>query len=167
MAYTDLDSIHSPTSGNRAPAAWGAAVNANMDHLNDNVLAKLGVWTSYTPTVYQPGSIAYTLNYCRYFQLGRLVVYSAYLSITGSGTGGSVIAVSVPKTAANGSNLAVGEFYYYDASTATNYSGVAILRSTTSLGFLVNQAGEVGNSPNIAAASGDLVRLSVMYESVS
>lgn len=56
MAYTDLDTIHTPTAGAAVPATWGAQVNANFDHYYDNFGSKLGAWTSYTPTISGTGS---------------------------------------------------------------------------------------------------------------
>jgi hypothetical protein len=100
MAYVDLDSIHVPSAGNRPPASWGAQVNENFDVLYDEYLAKLGVWTSWTPTVTQAGSITKTVTYARYIKLGRLVIAQAYLAITGAGSSATAVTVSLPVTAA-------------------------------------------------------------------
>lgn len=123
-----------------------------------------GAWTDYTPTLSQNGTVTKTVTYCRYRRYGRTVVYQGYIVATAAGTAGQVISVSLPVTAAIASFHPVGTFYFYDASTATNYAGTSLNRSTTSLGFLVNQAGEVGNNPSFALAADDQIKWEVVYE---
>lgn len=123
-----------------------------------------GAWTDYTPTLGQNGTVTKTVTYCRYRRYGRTVVYQGYIVATAAGTAGQVISVSLPVTAAIASFHPVGTFYFYDASTATNYAGTSLNRSTTSLGFLVNQAGEVGNNPSFALAADDQIKWEVVYE---
>lgn len=123
-----------------------------------------GQWTDYTPTLSQNGTVTHTITYCRYRRYGRTVIYQGYIVATAAGTAGQVISVSLPVTAAIASFHPVGTFYFYDASPGTNYAGVSLNRSTTSLGFLVDREGEVGNSPSLALASGDQIKWEVTYE---
>lgn len=168
MTWTDLDSINTPTSGKRAPAAWGAAVNANMDHLNDNVLAKLGQWTSFTPYLTQSNTPTKTYTYARYMKLGRLVIAQVYIVLTSSGTAGNNINVGIQGTAAQ-SGVPVGQFYVYDASAGLNYTGVAALATTTSVyGLVSGSAGVLGAAGFTAAlAAGDAVLYNIQYEAAS
>jgi hypothetical protein len=168
MAYVDLDSLHVPSAGQRPPASWGAQVNENFDVLYDEYLAKLGVWTSWAPTVTQAGSITKTVTYARYIKLGRLVIAQAYLAITGAGSSATAVTVSLPATAAQ-SALPVGTFYLYDASAGFNYVVPASLASTTTVnGLITGTSGVIGtNTFTAALASGDSVLIDVKYESAS
>lgn len=169
MAYSDLDSIHVPAAGNRAPASWGLQVNANFDAIYTDVLAKLTTWTSYTPTLTQAGSVSKTVNYARYFKLGRFVVAQCSLAVTGSGSSATAVTVSLPVTAAT-SNIIVGTFYLVDATGPTVYIGAAALASTGTVAGVAN--GTNGNALGVAGftaalASGDAVFMSITYEAVS
>jgi hypothetical protein len=101
-------------------------VNDNFDAIYDDVLAKLGVWTSYTPTITQASGISKTVTYSRYIKLGRLVIFECYLAITGAGSTVTPVTISLPVTAAV-SGIPVGTFYWYDASAPTNRVGHAVL----------------------------------------
>lgn len=169
MAYADLDSIHIPAAGNRPPAGWGLQVNANFDAVYDDVLSKLGAWTSYTPTLTQAGTVTKTVTYARYIKLGRMVTVQAYLVVTGSGSSATLIEVTLPFTAAQ-SGIVVGNFYIYDAApTPVNRLGAAVLSTTGKVaGILDNQAGYMGAAGFTAAlASSDSVLFNATYESAS
>lgn len=168
MAYSDLDSIHVPAAGNRAPASWGLQVNANFDAIYDDVLAKLGVWTSYTPSLQQGGNVSKTVTYARYIKLGRLVIAEIYLQVTGSGSSSTAIEVGLPVTAAQ-SIVSVGTFRVYDASVPTNRTGIAVLANTGEVsGLMDNVTNYMGAAGFTAAlASGDSVIVNVTYEAVS
>ncbi|MCC6434442.1 MAG: hypothetical protein IT196_05375 [Acidimicrobiales bacterium] len=171
MAYSDLDSIHVPTAGQRPPASWGAQVNANFDAVYDDVLAKLGQWTNYTPTVLQSVAVSKTVSYARYLKLGRLVVVQCYLVITSSGTANNALTVSLPVTAAQAS-VPGGGFYWYDASAGLNYGTIGIPLSTTTVGGLLSGSAAVAGQTNAVGwpnqvASGDSLLISMTYEAAS
>lgn len=172
MAYSDLDSIHVPAAGNRAPASWGLQVNANFDAVYDDVLAKLGQWTTWTPTITQAGSISKTMFYGRYIKLGRIVICQAIMSITGSGSSATAITVSVPVTAAYGGNLPCGSGFFYEATGNVSYPLTTLLKTTGTFGFYtttnsISQLGETGSASNVALASGDSINLFATYEAAS
>lgn len=169
MAYADLDGIHTPAAGNRAPASWGLQVNANFDAVYSDVLAKLGAWTAWTPSLVQAGSVSKTVNYADYFKLGRFVVAQCSLAVTGSGSSATAVTVSLPVTAAT-SNIIVGTFYLVDATGPTVYIGAAALASTGTVAGVAN--GTNGNALGAAGftaalASGDAVFMSIAYEAAS
>ena len=170
MAYQDLDSIHVPSAGQRPPAAWGTQVNANFDEVYTQLLSKLGVWTSYTPTITQSGLVGNTVTYARYLKIGRLVVVQTYQSAIASGTANNKIQVALPFTAAQ-SSLVVGSFYIYDASVNINYLGHAALDTTSTVTGLIsgtnNYMGATGSGFTAALASGDSILAFVIYESAS
>lgn len=172
MAYADLDGIHVPAAGNRPPASWGLQVNANFDAIYDDVLAKLGVWTSWTPSVVQSSSVSKTVAYGRYLKLGRLVICQTILAITGSGSSATAITVSVPVTAANGGNLPCGSGFFYEATGNVSYPLTVLLKTTGTFGFYttassIAQLGETGSASNVALASGDSINLFATYEAAS
>lgn len=150
-------------SGTGDLALTGAPVSIN----GVDVSTSLGQWTDYTPTLSQDGTISNTITYCRYKKRGREVTYQGFLVATAGGTSGQPISVTLPFTAAIASFHPAGSFYFYDAAPGTNYAGTALIRSTSSLGFLVDQAGEVGSNPSFAIASGDQVKWEVVYEATS
>lgn len=168
MSYSDLDAIHVPAAGNRAPASWGLQVNANFDAIYTDVLAKLTTWTSYTPSLQQGGNVSKTVTYARYFKLGRLVVAEVYLQVTGSGSSSTAIEVGLPETAAQ-SIVSVGTFRVYDASVPTNRTGIAVLANTGEVsGLMDNVTNYMGAAGFTAAlASGDSVIVNVTYEAAS
>lgn len=168
MSYSDLDAIHVPAAGNRAPASWGLQVNANFDAIYDDVLAKLGVWTSYTPSLQQGGNVSKTVTYARYIKLGRLVVAEVYLQITGSGSSSTAIEVGLPATAAQ-SIVSTGTFRVYDASVSTNRTGIAVLANTGEVSGLMDNVTDYMGAAGFTAAlaSGDSVIVNVTYEAAS
>lgn len=168
MSYVDLDSLHVPAAGNRAPASWGLQVNANFDAIYDEVLAKLGAWTSYTPSLQQGGNVSKTVTYARYIKLGRLVIAEVYLQVTGSGSSSTAIEVGLPVTAAQ-SIVSTGTFRVFDASVPTNRTGIAVLANTGEVsGLMDNVTNYMGAAGFTAAlASGDSVIVNVTYEAAS
>lgn len=171
MAYSDLDGVHVPASGNRAPASWGLQVNANFDAIYTDVLAKLGVWTSYTPTLVQSGTVTKTVTHARYFKLGRLVIGQVLLAVTGSGSSASNITVSLPVTAAIGNNITAGVGSVYDSSAPATYPGRVLLITTGTMalsGTNATSGGYLGSTGFTAAlASGDSVDMIFAYEAAS
>jgi len=126
-----------PSAGNRPPASWGTTVNANFDQVYDDVLAKLGVWTAYTPVLTQSGAVTKTVVYARYFKLGRLVTVSMLMTITGTGTANATITVSLPFTAVQAGNMTVGAGHVYNASGGSSgfLPARMVLLTTTTAAF--------------------------------
>ena len=147
-------------------------------HLRDNLNAAFplggvdGAWISYTPTLTQSGAVTKTVTYARYTKIGRLVIVTFFLSVTGTGTGGQKITVSLPVTASQGADTACGHGYVYDQSATTDYVGVMVLTTTTTFAFFPSNAtsgsGYLGSQGFTAAfASGDIIGGTGMYESAS
>jgi hypothetical protein len=129
-------------------------------------------WTSWTPIVAQGVStnITKTVNYAKYLKVGRLVIANCRLDITGTGTAGSGLTISLDAaiTAAS-TGPRVGGVHVFDSSTSTRYTGQAEFTSTTTVSFVGDWAGggAWGTNPNIALASGDQIGFSIMYEAAS
>lgn len=126
-----------------------------------------GAWTSWTPTVSQPSSVTNTNTYSRYVRIGRTIHFVCRLDITGTGTSGSEITVSLPVTAAAGGGLVVGSGIVVDNGTAF-YVGVAVTASGTTMQIATyGNVGYVGANPSFALASGDIVHVYGTYEASS
>ena len=173
MAYSDLDAIHVASAGNRPPASWGVQVNANFDAIYDDVLAKLGVWTTFSSGLIQSGAPTFTSTYCRYLKLGRMVIVSTLLTVTatGSAVAGNAVQITLPFTAVQASNLTVGVGHIYDNSAALSYPGRAVLNTTTTARLQptnVTSGGYLGVATFTAALAGsDTVDMTFTYEATS
>lgn len=164
MAWTDLDSIHTPAAGTRPPASWGAAVNGNMDEIYNEVMAKIAAFTTFTPTLTQSGAVSKTVATGAYIKLGKLIIGNVTLLVTGSGTGGNAIVMGLPFDTAYNGNLCIGSGWVYDASTVTGYSGSLIRGgASTCIIWAHNQTNNVGSTPSFALASGDQISYQFCY----
>ena len=134
MAYSDLDAIHVPSAGNRPPASWGVQVNANFDAVYDDVLAKLGAWSTYTPAWTQSASITKTVTRNEYLKLGRETAGVVNMTASSAGTATNAIKVTTPVTAKWASNQVVGAGWHYNGSN--NVPLLVYLDSTTTFSFL-------------------------------
>ena len=126
-----------------------------------------GAWTSYTPTVGQNNaSIAKTVNYAKYTQIGKLVIVQVAVSFTAAGTTNTPVYATLPIAAASAVSYAPnGAFLYEDAGTAF-YAGTAgLISDTSTVYFWVHNSGNsLGHVPTFAVANGDKLSFSMMYE---
>lgn len=123
-------------------------------------------FVSYTPTISQGGAtadIAKTVTYAKYSQSGRRVLVVVAVTVTGSGTAGQPIQVSLPVTAA-ASGFTIGTGFIHDAGAAVYYVAVRA-NTTTSVVFHRDGAtANVGVAPNFALAANDVIEFHVEYE---
>ena len=138
--------------------------------LNTYAFGEGGAWTSWTPTVTQSGSVTVTNTRSRYARYGRTIHFSTILTVTGSGSAGVVIEVSLPATAAS-TGEHVGPATVFDTSATTRYPALAFLASTTSLRMVPSSAtgtGGLGDTVFTAAlGAGDTISISGTYEAAS
>jgi hypothetical protein len=128
-------------------------------------------WNVFSPVVTQGVVVAHTVSRATYIKIGRTVHASVELSITGAGTAGSNIVVSLPVPAAS-SGAIVGSGIVYDSSTTTVYAGIANTIDSTTLSLWPASADGttsfLGNRQFSAGlASGDLVRYGITYEAAA
>lgn len=155
------------------PKTWATSDILTAADLNtyvrDNIAALYGTTTSYTPTVSQGVStnISKTVNEARYVQIGRLCACWGYVAMTGSGTAGSAVTVSLPLTASGHHSVAlIGSGLVYDNSTTTRYVCTIELASTTTFSYGADgtTGGAVwGGAPNLALAGSDQLRWQIFY----
>lgn len=161
------------------PATWvagavltAAQLNAQLrDNLNAAFSVGVDAWTSYTPTLVQSGAVTKTVTYAKYMKVGRLVVVQASLTCTGAGTGGAVVTIGLPVTAAQAGNMACGTGELFDASSSLLYKATAILATTSTIQLRATNttvANVLGVDAFTAAlASSDVITYSVTYESAT
>jgi len=163
MAYVAPSTV--TTLQTYTSAAHNIIVNDIIDHETYVAPIRTG-WVDYTPTLAQGAStnIAKTVVYSKYIQTGKLVIWVCRLEITGSGTAGSTLTVTLPVTSAVASTTAVGGAVYFDASVQ-GYVCTAVLESTTTLSLTsnANNGGRLGVFPNIAAAVNDQFTFTATY----
>lgn len=128
-------------------------------------LASAGTWT---PTVAQGAStnISKTVTEARYVRIGNIVFAWCHLQITGSGTAGSAVSVTLPVTASGATaNSSIGAGSIIDSGTAANSGPVDVWLQTSATAYflLTGQTARWGQGPNAALASGDSIRFHVMY----
>lgn len=163
------------------PATWVAGAVLTAAQLNAQVRDNLNAafplgapdvaWTGYTPTLTQSATVTKTVTYAKYTRVGRTIIGSVYLTVTGTGTASNAIKVGAPVAAA-ATGLILGPAYVFDTSAALLYTAVATLSSTTEIQMLgtVNGAatpvlGALGFTA--ALASGDLVLVNFQYEAAT
>lgn len=157
-----------------APSTWvsGAILTAAQlnTQLRDNMLELapfFATWTAWTPRIDQGANtnIAKSATDAKYLKVGKLVIAQFSVTMSASGVAGSNVllkAVSLPAAAAG---AVYGNGYIYDSSTTTYYN-VTAQNTGTDLQFVpditTNQAW--GSNPNVALASGDLIKISLTYD---
>jgi hypothetical protein len=126
-------------------------------------------WTSWTPTVTQGVSVTVTNTRSRYTRVGRLIVASWELAVTGAGTPGSGVTVSLPVTAATANYVAAGTLLLTDASAADGFTAFVDLATTTTMQFSSTRANGLLGAASFTAglAAADTLKGTVTYESAT
>lgn len=126
---------------------------------------------TYTPQVDQgvTTNISKTVNYAKYQYLGpKLVIVTFSMRMSGSGTAGSGITVTLPLTALSAMiNVIGGTGAWYNAGAVKVYVGVISFNSTTKIQFIedAQTAGSYfGAVPNLAIGNNDVITGSLSYE---
>jgi hypothetical protein len=130
-----------------------------------------GAWTSYTPTLTQSATVTKTATYAKYTRIGRTIIVQVDLAVTGAGTAANAVVVGLPVAAAiTGTLKVVGVGEIYDASATLGYRGVVEIVTSTTVCFRATNTTVInaylgGDSFVAALAAGDVVSMSVTYES--
>lgn len=131
-----------------------------------------GAWNTYTPVVTQSGVVTINtgLLIARWHRTGRMINFSTYITLSGSGSASNRITVSLPVTAATGA-YGVGVGGVVDVSTGNVYAGTSVLNTTTTAVIAWPTASAdpyLGVAGFTAAlASGDIVYVSGTYEAAT
>jgi hypothetical protein len=129
---------------------------------------------SYAPTLTQNNTVSATVSYAKYQQINKLVRVEFQLIVTGTGTAGNKITLSLPIAAFNNNTnvfSVVGGANFYDASSTVVYPAFVIMWGTTAVSFVnssntvANSTQYVGNSQFTAAiTTNDYIAGSFIYE---
>lgn len=122
----------------------------------------------WAPTVSQPGTITRTVTYGKYWVAGKRVWAECFLTISGTGTAGSAMKVSLPINASSASGLCIGSATFVDASDSFRFRAGVVIADTASTAAIAldNQTNYLGALPSLALAASDQLRFSIFYESV-
>lgn len=124
--------------------------------------AHAGVWLSYTPVLTQGTAIAKTVDYAKYYKVGKLICGQVKVSSTGAGTPANPITLSLPGDAA-ASGLVVGTGFFYDESGPTQYQAVAYLNSVSTIALYQTDVTS-STAINTTVAAADVIVVSFQYE---
>lgn len=132
--------------------------------VDELALSTAGVRT-WTPAVAQSGAVTATVT-GRYLRQGCLVTGWAKIAITGSGSAGTGVEITLPVApSGHASADALGPVTIYDSSATTRYTGMVEFASGSSVVLVTDAtAGSTwGQVPSIGLANGDAIRLQVQY----
>jgi hypothetical protein len=125
---------------------------------------------TWTPQIDQGATtnITKTITTARFVQVGNVCYVWCTLALTGAGTAGSAVTVTLPVTPASyNANDSMGSGHIVDASAGANSANVSVWYSGgAAVYFQIDStaaAGRWGTNPSIALASGDGIRFTAQY----
>lgn len=148
------------------PGTWSSG-----DILTAADLNAIGVWTSYTPVVTQNGARTVTVNYAEYSQINKLCFVNLDLELTNAGTTANLVTVSLPVNFSSATAVRTsGSGLLYDSSATDVILLTAVYNSASTVRFITETTTDpvsgLGVNPAFALASGDVISLSLVYETV-
>lgn len=128
-------------------------------------LASSGAWTAWTPVISQPGAITWNAgtSRARYIQVGKTVHAHCALAITGAGTAGQEITLSLPVTAA-AADAGGGTWLHNDVGGGTIFAGTALMVSTTLVKFIASGATNFHGKNAGTLSNTDAFYMTLTYE---
>lgn len=129
-------------------------------------------WTPWVPSVTQSVAVTTTVLTARYIKIGRIVHTYVRLNVTGAGTAGQPVFITlpVPGFAHGGNGIPVGSGWIYDSSTTTMYAGSYNIQGAGTTVDLVTDAtagNDWGVVPSIGLANADQISFHLTYEAAS
>lgn len=149
-------------------------INPEMLNMLKSVFRIRAGWQSISSSVsvYQNGTITATVNEARYYLDDKIAHVVCHFSITAAGTTNNPIYILLPvfltpAYASNSAALPIGIYAYHDSGTALYHAFAEYATTIGGLpaigGYAHNVATRIGQTPNIAAASGDNVGINLTY----
>jgi len=121
-------------------------------------------WTTFTPTVTQSTTVTTSTANGRYVQIGKLVIGSIDITMSGAGTGGNSIIIGALPVAAFTTSMTIGAGTYLQAGGTRYVLGLS-MASTTTFGFYTHTGtGNFGVNPAVTCANTDILRATFSYE---
>lgn len=136
----------------------GSAVTAGMIASEE--------WTAWVPVISQGVTPAQSINYAKYFKIGRMVVCQASISFTGSGTAANNIVITGYPVPAAASSVVIGTFRMFDSGN-TNFVGT--INGSGTNAWILHHDGD-GNSLGTGTgtiSNGDFMQFQCTYEAAS
>lgn len=111
-------------------------------------------------------NISKTVNFSKYYKIGRTIRWHFKYTMSASGSAGTAITLTAPETAANVNGMS-GVCVYRTGSVT--YHCAMVGSSTTAFKLINNASGSsaVGATPSVALASGHTLQGMVVYETAS
>lgn len=157
---------HAHGSPSEALAAELAELRRRVADLA-RAIATVGPWLTYTPQIDQGATtnIAKTIDIAQHRRVGAHIDLELNLAVTGAGTAGAQVTVTLPVASAWTGFPLLGVGGIYDASANTMYVGAVTQASTTTITIETSgiAPGGWGVSPNLALANTDRIRCSIRY----
>lgn len=123
--------------------------------------------TDFTPVVTQTVNVTINLNTTKYLKLDKMVMAWFDLRVTGAGTAGALITVSLPVNCDNSGPRILGNGRIYDVSATLTYAGAWEKDSASTMKLLydggANYAGLTGIAGGLAV--GDVITAQLLYYS--
>ncbi len=170
------------TSGTRPVSpAEGVTIyetDTDLEYTWDNAAWVLtggtAAWASYTPTLTQSASVAFTNTRAKWSRTPRRGIIGDFtLTVTGTGTAANQVTVTLPVPAVTtGTNTILGEGYVFDQSAGFYYYGVLMYATATTANFLRRAEGAAASYLGVtgftaALAVNDVVAGSFRYEAAT
>jgi hypothetical protein len=140
------------------PGTWQPGDILTADDLN-----AIGVWATYTPVLAQSGSRSVTVNQAKFVQINKMCIANIDLTCTTTGSGGSLITVSMPVAFGGSSNTVMGSGFFYDSSVTNNIL-VSVLSEAGSPPTFKFRADATSSDLNTAVGNDDVLSFTVVYE---
>lgn len=124
-------------------------------------------WETWTPTVTQSATVTCTNTLSRYGRIQKIIFATTYLTVTGAGTAGNNVLVSLPVNVQTFSGQIIGTGFVYDASATTVYNVTAYPASSSTVNLMYTPnltGGGFGSNPAVTLAVNDQIRLMFTYE---
>lgn len=145
--------------------------NNRLREIIENLVEpEVGRWITWTPTVDQGGAVTADVIFARYIVMSDLVILTARLDITGTGTApNDIVVAGIPATIQpinfSPSNVSAGNAIIKNNVTFILYSASVNLAATDDIRFVgYAETSFIGNVPNFALASGDVISFTATYE---
>lgn len=146
-----------------------AGVALTAAELNAMLAEIQPAWTTtFDPVVGQGGgtpAITHTLFKSQWHYDGDMVEFECYIGVTGPGTAGQILAVTLPIAALSSTNGSMGAAGIFDGSANLRYvvTPRSVAASTTSIQFYADGAGVWGVTPSLAIANTDEIYFTIRY----
>lgn len=150
-----------------SPSGSSSTVTARLDAIDNTAYA------TWAPTVTQSGGVTVTVSDAKKRKIGKIMHFEAYLIVTGTGTGGNDVVISLPEASAARYtvNHVLGVGFIYDASATLRHKGIVGWATSTSIKLHPTAGsadGYLGSSIFTAGlAVGDLVSVQGTYETLA